>query len=82
MAFSQGQTQRSKMRHIDAHQSWVEALRDGSIVKFKWVPTKGNLADISTKLLSTLTCKRLRDELLQLVCRSIPAVPRAAAPDV
>ena len=80
VAFSQGQTRRSKLRHIDARQSWVEALRDDSIVKFKWVPTKDNLADIGTKLLDTLTFERLRDELM--VRKSIPAVPRAAAPDV
>ena len=68
------------MRHIDTRQSWVEVLRDDSIVKFKWVPTKGTLAEISTELLSTLTFERLQEELM--VRKSTPAVPRAAAPDV
>jgi hypothetical protein len=80
VAFSQGQTRRSKMRHIDSRQSWVEALRDDNIVKFKWVPTKDNLADIGAKLLDTLTFEWLRDELT--VRKGIPTVPRAAAPDV
>ena len=80
VAFSQGQTRRSKMRHIDSRQSWVEALRDDNIVKFKWVPTKGNLADIGTKLPDTLTFERVRDELM--VHKGIPTVPRAATPDV
>ena len=66
------------MRHIDARQSWVEALRDDNIVKFKWVPTKDNLSDIGTKLLDIQTFKRLRGELM--VRKAIPAVPTAAAP--
>ena len=78
VVFSQGQTRRSKMRHIDARQSWVEALRDDNIVKFKWVPTKDNLSDIGTKLLDIQTFERLRGELM--VRKAIPAVPRAAAP--
>ena len=48
VVFSQEQTRRSKMRHIDARQSWVVVLRDHNIVKFKWVPTKDNLSDIGT----------------------------------
>ena len=68
------------MRHINACQSWVKALRNDSIIKFKWVPTKDNLADIGTKLLDTLTFERLREELM--VRKSIPAVPRAATPEV
>ena len=57
VVLSQGQTQQSnlKMRHIIARQSWVEALRDGNIVKFKWVLTQDILSDISTKLLDIQT---------------------------
>ena len=84
VAFSQGQTRRSKtkMRHIDARQSWVKALRDDSTVKFKWVLTKAGqpCRYIGTKLPGTLTFERLRDELM--VRKSIPTVPRAAAPDM
>ena len=61
-------------------QLWVEALQDDNIIKFKWVLTKGNLADISMKLLNTLTFEWLQDELM--VCKGIPMVPRAAALDV
>ena len=80
VAFSQGQTRCSKMRHVDTHQSWVEALRDDSIARVKWVPTKDNIADIGTQLLDTLTFERLQEELK--VHKSILAVLRAAAPDV
>ena len=37
--FGKGSTKHSKMKHIDVRQSWVEALRDDTIVKFdcrKW----------------------------------------------
>ena len=64
------------MRHIDTHQSWVEALRDDNIVKFKWVLTKDNIADISTKSLDTLTFEWLREEFM--VRKATPAVSRAA----
>ena len=65
------------MRHIDARQSWVEALRNNNIVKFKWVLTKDNIADIGTKLLDTLTFEQLRGELMVR-----KAIPRVAAPVV
>ena len=79
VAFSQGQTRRSKMRHIDMRQSWVEALRDDNIVKFKWVPTKDNITDIGTKLLDTLTFDRLRDELL--VCKGHTGSTKSSGTD-
>ena len=59
MVFSQGQMCWSKMRHIDVHQLWVEALHDDNIVKFKWVLTKDNLSDIGTKLLDIQTFMQL-----------------------
>ena len=68
------------MRHIDARQSWVKALRDNTIIKFKWVPTKDNISDISTQLLGITTFERLRGELM--IRKAIPAVPRAAVPDM
>ena len=33
VVFSQGQTQQSKMRHIDTRQLWMGALHDGNITK-------------------------------------------------
>ena len=52
VAFSQGQTKRSKMRHIDTFQLWVEALCDDSIVKFKWVLTKDKLPMLALSYLT------------------------------
>ena len=51
--FSKGSTKRSKIKHIDMHQSWVEALHEDTIVKFDWVPTTENLADLNSKFLDT-----------------------------
>ena len=62
--FSKSTTQRSKMKHIDARQAWVEALRDDKIVKLRWVPTKLNLADLNSKFLPTARFQALRDRIL------------------
>ena len=39
IAFSKGQVRRSKLRHINVRQVWVEALRDRNIVKLIKVNT-------------------------------------------
>ena len=52
--FSKGSTKHSKMKHIDARQSWVEALCDDTIMKFDWVPTTENLADLNSSFLTPL----------------------------
>ena len=46
--FSKDQVRRSKLRHIDLRQAWVEALRDEHIVKLVKVDTSENLADLNT----------------------------------
>jgi hypothetical protein len=54
-------TKRSKLRHIDARQAWVEALRDQTIVELVKVDTKSNIADLNSKLLDQVTFERLRE---------------------
>ena len=71
IAFASGTVKKSKMRHIDARQDWVQALRDGDLVKLVKVDTKNNLADLGTKLLDPDTFERLRD--CMMVCHAIPA---------
>ena len=63
--FAKGTTKRSKMKHIDARQSWVEALRDHPIVQLKWVPTADNLADLNSKLLPVQRFEALRAQILR-----------------
>ena len=62
--FANASAQRSKLKHIDCRQEWVKTLRDKSIVKVEHIPTKDNLADLFTKILSVGDFVRLRDQLL------------------
>ena len=50
VAFSGGNTRRSKLRHIDMRQQWVAQLRDAGVCKLAKVDTKANLADPFTKM--------------------------------
>ena len=68
--FSKGSTRRSKLRHIDARQEWVCALRDEGIVKLVKVDTKENLADLNSKFLDVPTFEKLRGRIM--VARAIP----------
>ena len=64
IAFSEGNVRRTKLKHIDVRQQWVEWLRDKSLCKLKYVNTKENLSDFFTKLLETDTFQRLRDAMM------------------
>ena len=64
MAFANGRVRRSKLKHIDVRQEWVQALRDHSVVKTEYVNTKENLADFFTKILDNDTFVRLRDDMM------------------
>ena len=75
IAFSEGKVRKSKLKHIDVRQQWVEWLRDRSLVKLEYVNTKLNLADFFTKILDTDTFVNLRDQMM--VKRPLP--PAAAA---
>jgi hypothetical protein len=50
IAFSGGNTCRSKLRHIDVRQQWVTQLRNAEVCKLVKVDTKANLADLFTKM--------------------------------
>ena len=73
LAFSKDQVQRSKLRHIDARQEWVQALRDNNVVVLEWVESKLNLADMFTKILDADTFEFLRSKMM--VFKAIPASP-------
>ena len=55
---------RSKLRHVDCRQQWLQTLRDSNIVKCVHVSSEFNKADIFTKALDTETFVRLRDTML------------------
>ena len=72
VALSKGSTRRSKLRHIDARQAWVEAMRDDFLVTLEWVPTAGNLADLNLKFLGIQSFEKLRNRIMVLKPRAIP----------
>ena len=55
---------RSKLRHIDCKQQWVQVLRDSNLIQCVHVSTEFNTADIMTKPLDTSTFERHRDAFL------------------
>ena len=71
IAFSKGNVRRSKLKHIDVRQQWVEWLRSQDLVNLSYVDTKVNPADFYTKILDTDTFERLRD--MMMVNRPIDA---------
>ena len=64
LAFSEERVQRSKLRHIDCRQEWVQALRDASVVDLQWVESASNFADLFTKILEAETFVKLRDQIM------------------
>ena len=71
IAFSKDRINRSKLKHIDCRQAWVEALRDDNICRLSKVDTKENIADLGTKILDTVRFQMLRDMIM--VVKSAPA---------
>lgn len=63
-------TGRTRLRHIDARSSWVQALRDANIVKPQYCPTHLQLADWLTKPLLKHTFCRFRAQLMRPVSLS------------
>ena len=61
---------------IWARQSWVEALRDDSVVKLSWVPTQENLADLNSKFLPVARFEELRNRILHP--KRLPTLEAAA----
>ena len=70
IALSANSAFKTKLKHIDVRQEWVKSLRDANIFKPTHVPTKLNLADLFTKILSSIVFCGLRDRLLHRVPQS------------
>ena len=63
--FCLGSALKTKLKHIDCRQEWVQTLRDREIMDPVWIPTKDNLADLFTKILPLQDFIRLRDQMLR-----------------
>ena len=55
---------KSRLRHVDARQEWVQALRNSNLVKAVHVDTTENLSDLFTKALDLGTFIRFRKQLM------------------
>ena len=71
-----GNVRRSKLKHIDARQQWVEWLRNKELANLTHVDTTLNIADFFTKILDQETFCRLR--AMMMVDRPIDATLRAS----
>ena len=76
IAFSGGNTRRSKLRHIDVRQQWVTQLRNAEVCKLVKVDTKANLADPFTKMFTGDEHAWLRE--LCMFEQQIPVLAAAA----
>ena len=56
---------KTKLKHIDVRQKWVQTLRDKSILRPIHVDTKDNSADLFTKILGKQDFIRLRDMIMK-----------------
>ena len=65
--FANGTATKTKLKHIDARQQWVQILRNKSLMRAGHVPTKENRADLGTKIHSPRDFIRLRDMMMQLL---------------
>ena len=64
IAFTNNTCAKSKLKHIDCRQHWVQMLRNKSILEAVHIPSAENLADIFTKILPVRTFKNLRDAFM------------------
>ena len=63
-SFAKNNAKKTKLKHIDARQECVKVLRDKSILVPVHVPTKLNLADMFTKILTVPEFIRLRNMII------------------
>jgi hypothetical protein len=64
IAFSDNSAFKSKLKHIDVRQEWVQTLRNKSIVTTKYVRSEDNLADLFTKILTADIFEKLRNRMM------------------
>ena len=77
IAFAKCVTKRSKLRHVDCRQCWVQALRDHTICDLVKVGTDDNLFDIFTKILGLNKFRALHD--CMMVACSMPMLEKLKA---
>ena len=76
IAFSGGNTRRSKLCHIDVRQQWVAQLRNAEVCKLVKADAKAKLADPFTKMFTGDEHARLRE--LYMFEQQMPVLAAAA----
>ena len=56
---------KTKLKHIDVRQKWVQTLRDKNILRPVHVDTKDNAADLFTKILGKQDFTQLRSMIMK-----------------
>ena len=64
IAFSDNSAFKSKLKHIDVRQNWVQTLRNKSIVNTVHVPSEENNAGMFTKILRAELFTKFRDNTM------------------
>ena len=64
IAFSDNSAFKSKLKHIDVRQKWVQTLRNKSIINTVHVPSEENNADMFTKILGVELFTKFRDKIM------------------
>ena len=64
---------KSRLRHIDARQEWIQVLRDSNLVKTVHVDTSENISDMFTKALPLVTFLGFRKQLMHFHSIPVPA---------
>ena len=73
-SFVDGTCKKSKLKHIDNRQEWVQLLRNKNLFKARHVPGEKNLADLFTKILAKPRFLELR-EMCMFPCPHAPCGP-------
>ena len=71
--FCEGSANKTRLKHIDARQEWIQVLRNKDLFIATYVPTEENLADLFTKILPKAVFTYLRDKVLKPLPETIQA---------
>ena len=63
--FCDGSASKTRLKHIDARQEWIQTLRNRDLFIATHIPSEENLADLFTKILPKAVFVYLRDKVLK-----------------
>ena len=67
IVFKNGTAPKSRLVHVDCRLQWCKQLRDAGVCTVYHVPTKQNLSDLFTKVMSPIEHRRLTDDLMVML---------------